>query len=332
MQYKSIKGFTGWGQLGILFVFLGLGFILAGGSQLLIGMQLIPAGTPAAKIGEAMLKALMDPKNVAMARLSQVLGTFLLLFIPTVLYSMVVNGKNKFWLGFNSWFSPAQILIGFFIILVANLLASPLADLTKSVVAHFPSLNAFAKNLEDTYNEQVLALSNLKSWGEFIMALFIMAFFPALFEELFFRGAMQNLLEKWWKSPLMAILVTSLVFSFIHFSVYLFLSRAVLGFVLGMMYYKTKNIWVNIVAHFLNNAIAVAQLFYLSSRSEKLDVDKLDPQLPWWVGIIALAILIFLFKLLEKYSENNKARIMAKEQVLLAEADPFHSFAKNENI
>ncbi|HSN61953.1 MAG TPA: type II CAAX endopeptidase family protein, partial [Ferruginibacter sp.] len=282
-------------------------------------------------MGEAMLKALMDPKNVAMARLSQVLGTFLLLFIPSVLYSMVVNGKNKFWLGFNAWFSPAQILIGFFIILVANLLASPLADLTKSVVAHFPSLNVFAKNLEDTYNEQVLALSHLKSWGEFVMAIFIMAFFPALFEELFFRGAMQNLLEKWWKSPLMAILVTSLVFSFIHFSVYLFLSRAVLGFVLGMMYYKTKNIWVNIVAHFLNNAIAVAQLFYLSSRNEKLDVDKLDPQLPWWVGIIALAILIFLFKMLEIYSENNKARIMAKEQVLLAEADPFHSFAKNEN-
>lgn len=331
MQYKSIKGFTGWGQLGILFVFLGLGFILASGSQLLIGMQLIPAGTPAANMGEAMLKALMDPKNVAMARLSQVLGTFLLLFIPTVLYSMVVNGKNKFWLGFNAWFTPAQILIGFFIILVANLLASPLADFTKSVVAHFPSLNVFAKNLEDTYNEQVLALSNLKSWGEFVMAIFIMAFFPALFEELFFRGAMQNLLEKWWKSPLMAILVTSLVFSFIHFSVYLFLSRAVLGFVLGMMYYKTKNIWVNIVAHFLNNAIAVAQLFYLSSRNEKLDVDKLDPQLPWWVGIIALVILIFLFKLLEKYSENNKARIMAKEQLLLAEADPFHSFAKNEN-
>ena len=82
MQYKSIKGFTGWGQVGILLVFLGLGVILAGGLQLLIGMQLIPAGTPTVDMGEAMLKALMDPKNVAMARLSQVLGTLFLLCIP----------------------------------------------------------------------------------------------------------------------------------------------------------------------------------------------------------------------------------------------------------
>jgi hypothetical protein len=332
MQYKSIKGFTGWGQVGILLVFLGLGVILAGGLQLLIGMQLIPAGTPTVDMGEAMLKALMDPKNVAMARLSQVLGTLFLLCIPAVLYSLVVNGKNKFWLGFNPWFNGWQILVGFFIILVANLLASPLADLSKSVVAHFPNFNIYAKNLEDLYNEQVLALSNLKSWPEFILAVFIMAFFPALFEELFFRGAMQNLLQKWWKKPLAAIIVTSLIFSLIHFSVYLFLSRAILGFALGYMFYQTKNIWVNIVAHFLNNAIAVSQLFYLSTRNEKLAVDKLDPEVPWWLGLISVVILFFLFKLLQKVSEPLQARITAKEQILEAEADPFHSFASNENV
>ncbi len=330
MQYKSIKGFSGWAQLGMLFVFFGMGFILAGGVQLLIGMQLIPAGTSMKDMGNVMIKALMDPKNVAMARLSQVLGTLLLLFVPAVLYSLVVNGKNKFWLGFNPWFNGRQVLIAFFIILAANLLASPLADFTKWAVAHFPSLNTYAKNLEDLYNEQVLALSNLKSWGEFILAVFIMAFFPAMFEEIFFRGAMQNLFEKWWKSPLMAILVTSLLFSLIHFSIYLFLSRAVLGFMLGFLYYKTKNIWVNIIAHFLNNAIAVSQLFYLSNKNEKLDIEKLDPEMPWWWGLISIVVLYFLFKLLEKYSENNKARIAAKEQVLLAEADPFHSFAKKE--
>ncbi len=332
MQYKSIKGFTGWGQVGILFVFLGLGFILAGGLQLLIGMQLIPAGTSAATMGDAMLKALMDPKNVAMARLSQVLGTFFLLFIPAVLYSLVVNGKNKFWLGFNPWFNGWQIVVGFFIILVANLLASPLADLSKSVVANFPNLNTYAKNLEDLYNEQVLALSNLKSWPEFIMAIFIMAFFPALFEELFFRGAVQNLLQKWWKKPLAAIIVTSLIFSLIHFSIYLFLSRAVLGFALGYMFYQTKNIWVNIVAHFLNNAIAVSQLFYLSTRSEKLAVDKLDPEVPWWLGLISIGVLFFLFKLMQRVSEPLQAKIAAREQVLEAKADPFHSFASNENV
>ena len=331
MQYKSSKGFSGGGQLGILILFLGLGFILAGGAQLFIGLQMIPQGTSFAKMGDAMLKAMLDPKNISLTRLSQVLGTLLLMFIPAVLYSLLVNGKNFFWLGFSRFFTLKQVLIGFFIILVASLLAAPLADFSKSIVAHYPSLDAMAKKLEDTYNEQVLALSNLKSWGEYILAIFIMAFFPALFEEVFFRGALQNLLEKWWKRPLMAIFITSVIFSIIHFSIYLFLSRLVLGFVLGLMYYKTRNIWVNIVAHFLNNAIAVSQLFYLSNQKEKLDLDKMEPQLPWWVGVLALIIVFFLFKWLEKFSIANKARIEAKEAILVVKKDPFHSFAINEN-
>jgi uncharacterized protein len=331
MQYKSIKGFTGAGQLGILLVFLGLGFILAGGAQLFIGMQMVPEGTPLEKIPDVLMKSMLDPKNIGLARLSQVLGTLLLLFVPAVLYSLVVNGSNPWWLGFNKYVSAKQVMIGFAIIFVANILASPLADLSKMVVAYSPRLDQVAKTLEDTYNEQVMALSHLEGWGEYFMALAIMAFFPAMFEELFFRGAVQNLLEKWWRNPLMAILVTSIFFSIIHFSIYLFLSRAVLGFALGMMYYKTKNIWVNIIAHFLNNAIAVTQLFYMSRMNKKINVDELDPSVPWWLGIIALVGLYFLFIVLEKYSENNKARIVAREQVLVAKSDPFHSFAKPEN-
>ncbi len=332
MQYKSVKGFTGFAQLGIFLVFLGLGFILAGGAQMIIGMKMIPSGTPLQNMGDAMLKAMMDPKNVAYARLAQVLGTFLLLFVPAVLYSMVTNGKNKFWLGFNKYINIYQVLFGFFIIFVANIMASPLEDLSKQIITHAPSLDTIAKNLENTYNEQVVALSNLKSWPEFLMAIIIMAFFPALFEEIFFRGALQNLLVRWWKQPLLAIIFTSLVFSLIHMSVYLFISRAVLGFVLGMLYHKSRNIWVNVIAHFLNNAIAVAQLFWMSNSDKKIDVSKLDPKLDWWFAIIALVILYFLFKGLNKCSFKNAEKIEAREQLLLAKEDPFYSIAKSENI
>lgn len=326
MQYKTIKGFSGAGALGMLLVFLGLGFILAGLAQFGIGMLMVPEGTSMEKLGDVLLKSMLDPKNVGLARLSQVLGTVFLLFLPAVLYSLVVNGKNPFWLGFNKYITARQILIGFGIIFFANLMAGPIADLSKSVIGHFPKLDTIAKNLEDAYNQQVLALSNLKSWPEFIMAIFIMAFFPALFEEIFFRGALQTLFEKWWKSPFMAILVSSIIFSIIHFSIYLFLTRLILGFVLGFMFYKTKNIWVNVVAHFLNNAIAVTMLFMLSNQKEKLDLAKVEPQVDWWWGIAALVVLVVLFKALEKYSQDNKARIEAKEQVLLAREDPFRSF------
>jgi hypothetical protein len=59
MEYRSVKGFTGLGQLGILFVFLGAGFILAAGLQLIIGFQLIPSGLPPDKIGDAARKRIL---------------------------------------------------------------------------------------------------------------------------------------------------------------------------------------------------------------------------------------------------------------------------------
>jgi hypothetical protein len=331
MEYRSVKGFTGWGQLGMLLVFLGAGFILAAGVQLIIGMQLIPSGLPPDKMGDAMLKAMMLPENVTYARIAQVSGTFFLLFMPAVLFMLVCYGKNKFWLGFNKHINAQQIVLGFFLIFLANVIANPLVDLSKMLLTHLPKLNAAGIRMEAEYTEQVMALSNLKSWGEFFMAIVIMAFFPALFEEIFFRGAVQNLLERWWKMPLLAILVTSLLFSLIHMSVFLFLSRAVLGFVLGLMYQRSKNLWVNIIAHFLNNTVAVIQLFWISRHQTKIEVDKLDPKIPLWGGLIALAITYGLFILFEKASIKNRKQIAFEEQDLLEHTDILHSFPENKN-
>lgn len=332
MQYRSVKGFTGWAQLGILLVFVGAGFILAGLSQLLIIMQLIPAGVPMDKMGDEMMKTLLKPQNVGFARLSQIVGTFFLLFLPAVLYMIICHGKNKFWLGFNKHIKAQQIILGFCLIFLANVVANPLAEISKSVLVNFPSLNALGMRMEEAYTQQVMALSNLTSWGEFFMAIIIMAFFPALFEEIFFRGVIQNLFERWWRKPLLAILVTSLVFSLIHMSVFLFLSRVVLGFVLGLMYQRSKNLWVNIVAHFLNNSIAVIQLFWLTKHNTKIEVDKLDPKVPIWGGLIALAITVGLFVLFEKSSVKNRKQIAFEEQDLYQHKDILNQFPDNKNV
>ena len=331
MQYRSVKGISGWGQLGILVAFLGLGFILAGVVQFIIVMPLMPSNIPAGKMGDEMMKVLMRPENVTSARLAQVLGTFFLLFVPAALYLIVCHGRNKFWLGFNKHINGWQIIIGFCIIFLANIIAVPLAEYSHKWLAHLPDLNAAAQRMENSYSEQVAALSNLKSWPEFLMALVIMAFFPAMFEEIFFRGAVQNLLVRWWKMPLIAIIFTSLLFSLIHMSIFLFLSRAVLGFVLGLMYHKSKNLWVNIIAHFLNNAFALSQLFWMSKHAQKVDLDKLDPKVSAWVGVTAAAITYGLFLLFEKISAKNRVKVELKEQELLDKNSLFHAFPETQN-
>src|SRR5690606_20363547 len=79
MSYKTVKGFSGLAQIGILFIFLGLGFVLAGLSQFLIGMNMVPADTATEAIPTALLKAMKQPENINTVRILQVTSTFFLM-------------------------------------------------------------------------------------------------------------------------------------------------------------------------------------------------------------------------------------------------------------
>jgi late competence protein required for DNA uptake (superfamily II DNA/RNA helicase) len=97
------------------------------------------------------------------------------------------------------------------------------------------------------------------------------------------------------------------------------------------MYQRSKNLWVNIVAHFLNNTVAVIQLFWISRHETKIEVDKLDPKLPWWGSLIALAITVGLFLLFERVSVKNRKQVAFEEQDLLEHSSLLHSFPENKN-
>ncbi len=330
MEYRTIKGYNGWGQLGMLLVFLGAGFILAAIVQLVVFLGIMPEGTGMAQMPEQMIALTKNPANMRALQLSQVLGTFFLFFLPAYLYSRLVHGKNTFWLGFNKYFTPGQVFLGALAIFLANIVAAPLADISKEIVSHLPALKATAERLEKAYTEQLMAMSNLQSWGDYIIAILIIAFFPAVFEEVFFRGVLQDILVRWWKVPILGIIAASLIFSLIHMSVYLFIPRFVLGLVLGLLYYYSKNIWVNIFAHFINNAFAVSQLFYLNRHNKLIDPSQVDPSFPWWAGVLAAAAIVAVFYYFKQISSQQVLRIETKEAVLSAVKDPFHGFAQND--
>ena len=78
--------------------------------------------------------------------------------------------------------------------------------------------------------------------------------------------------------------------------------------------------------------MAVIQLFWLSTHKQKVEVDKLDPDVPWWAALIALSISIGLFLLFEKVSAKNKTQITFEEQNLLEQSDILHPFPENKNL
>jgi membrane protease YdiL (CAAX protease family) len=320
MQYRSIKGFSIWAQIGLLIGLLGAGLIFAGIGQAMVLAMMGEVNLMEGLSTEKLMDALLKPENTFYVRLMNAVGTFFIMCLPALAFTYLVNGKNLFWLGFNKWFGFPQLLIGAALIFLTNLLAVPFMEITKSITAHFPSLNELATSMEAEYDQQIKAISNLQTWNDYGWSLLFMALLPALFEEMFFRGTIQSSLERWTNKPIWAIVITSIIFSLIHASIFLFLSRFLLGVALGFIFYKTRNLWVCVFVHFFNNAMAATQMFWLSKAGEEVRIDEMDPSVPIWLIVpIALAI-VGGFYLLNKQSFFFRRGIEDKEQTLLQEA------------
>jgi membrane protease YdiL (CAAX protease family) len=156
-------------------------------------------------------------------------------------------------------------------------------------------MELYFKDMEERYMSQIEVMSQMNGWGDLVVVLITMALVPAIVEEFFFRGTFQNMMHRATGQLWVSIIITALLFSAIHFSFYGFLARTALGIILGWLYGMSRNLWVPIVAHFFNNAVAVGEVYYLRSEGRPID-DGFTEQFPWWGGMIALALLIFFIR------------------------------------
>ena len=93
----------------------------------------------------------------------------------------------------------------------------------------------------------------------FILTFIAAGIIAPIVEEIFFRGFMYAGLRQRWGIP-MAMLVSTLFFTGLHFTVELFIPIFVLGFFLVWLYEKTGSLYPGIFLHVANNMIAVLAL------------------------------------------------------------------------
>ncbi|MEK7199284.1 MAG: CPBP family intramembrane glutamic endopeptidase, partial [Bacteroidota bacterium] len=124
----------------------------------------------------------------------------------------------------------------------------------------------------------------------------------ALFEEVLFRSGFQQVFIGWTNNKWAGILIASIVFSSFHFSYFGFLPRMALGVILGLIFYYSKNIWLSILLHFLNNAFVITQLYIASGMGKSIS-KTMDESIPSWWGIIAVVLLLVFFRSFKKESD-----------------------------
>lgn len=111
--------------------------------------------------------------------------------------------------------------------------------------------------------------------GGLIMGLLIVGVLAGFSEELFFRGALQNMMIRSKVSPHIAIWLTAIIFSAMHLQFFGFFPRLILGFVFGYLAYWSGSIWLPMGAHILNNSVAVVALWLKSRSGEATGLDTI---------------------------------------------------------
>jgi membrane protease YdiL (CAAX protease family) len=163
--------------------------------------------------------------------------------------------------------------------------------------------------MEDARALQEAALININSFPKYLISLILIGLLPGIFEEACFRAGLQNIFTRWFKGPWLAIILTSVIFSAIHISYYGFLVRFGLGVILGLIFYYSGNIWLSILFHFLYNGLQVTALYVLTLSGKKPPKD-IEQNFPLWAGVIALFLIIYLFRKFQEYSLAEKEKYL----------------------
>jgi uncharacterized protein len=296
--------------------FILIGFTVAG--LLLATIISIPVWTAmTGRSFAAMQKEMDDPANGNAVKAIQCIQAVIGFFLPAILTAFLLNRRPMRLIGFQgkiSWKQAGLVIV----IIIAALYVSSVLSYVNEMIPVSESMKHKFEKMESDYERQMEAIIGLNNFGEYLLALVIIAFLPALCEETLFRGGLQNFLARSTKKPWLAIIVVSILFSAAHFSYYGFLSRFFLGVILGLLYEYSGRIWLNILAHFLNNALALTVLYFYKSQGKSMK-ETLNDSSPVALGILALPVLIGLLYLFHKIS------IVKKESL------PFSFEEENKN-
>lgn len=165
---------------------------------------------------------------------------------------------------------------------------------------YLKSFEVWAQEMEQQAQELTLMMTRFDNFGDLIFGLIIIALIPAVGEELLFRGLLQNQLFAISKNMHLAIWVGAFIFSAIHLQFYGLVPRMLLGALFGYLYYWSGNLWVPILAHFVNNGFTLVLLYLYQTDNIAYDIEN-TTSIPIASVIISLvlgtALMLFFRKI-----------------------------------
>ena len=228
-------------------------------------------------------------QSVKITRMALTVQASFFFIIPSLVFAFLSQSNTKEYLKIDESYNVTFLLLGVCLIVVIQ-----------------PLINFIGY-----YNQQIVlpeSMSAIQTW----MKENELAAEKTTGLLFFFRGCLQQIIQKIVKNQHFAVWIAAIVFSAMHFQFYGFIPRVLLGAVLGYMFVWSGTIWVPVVVHTVNNVIGVvlAFVYYGTPQYEDLSVYSLEKNM--WITILSLIftviLIIFMYKKRYKTPENAELR------------------------
>lgn len=148
----------------------------------------------------------------------------------------------------------------------------------------------------------------------------IIAVLPGVCEEIMHRGLLLKAYEK--RGTYKAVIFSAIFFGLFHFDVTNLLGPVFLGLIIGYYVVRTNSIFAGMLAHFMNNAIAVTLRFLIREPArETLELSRMEfiASLTMGIGsLFVISILMYVFTIVTKGKSVIVPRISGARQDIKA--------------
>jgi len=257
----------------------------------------------------SLMCAVLDVNNLNQLKIAQLIMSVFIFIIPPLLFTYLSDNTLYKSLGFKRNIKRQNALLVFLMILFIQPFVAYSIHLNTGFL-HFisewiPSIINSLEQMESHAEEITKTFLQMDTISDLLFNLFLIALIPAIGEEMFFRGVIQKKLQLIITNPHIAIFISAFIFSAIHMQFFGLLPRFVLGIILGYLFYYSANLWMSVLAHFINNALGVLLMY--SAFANKLNPDIVNiknTEITFIQAFFSVSVVLFFIYLYKQI--NNK--------------------------
>lgn len=258
------------------------------------------------------LGRLLGSNPVGAMRISAIVQDIFTFILPAVITAVWITRLPAKFLCLDRFPKPNA----FFIILLLPFISIPAMDAVIYWNANwhlpeaFAAFEAFSRQMEAAAQAAMNMMLGDTSVKALILNILIIGIFAGLSEELIFRGCLQRLLTTGGVNHHAAIWIVAFIFSAIHFQLFGFVPRMLLGAYFGYLLFWTKSLWAPVMAHILNNVLFVITAWIEVRKSGVEALGQQTPPSSVWSILVAVALVAYAIYALHR---NYKASLPAAD-------------------